>query len=79
MIELIRPKLIADGMFLIGLDIAGDRLLEINLESPGGLRGAGILEGGIDFALPVVKALERKVLYKQNYGSTISNAAIATM
>ncbi|CAH1000622.1 Glutathione synthetase [Neolewinella maritima] len=78
MIEMIRPKLIADGMFLVGLDIAGDRLLEINLESPGGLRGAGLLEG-VDFTTPVVEALERKILCKQNYGTRISNRMIATM
>ncbi len=78
MVELIRPKLVADGMFLVGLDIAGKRLLEINLESPGGLRGAGILEG-TDFTVPVVEALERKVLYKKNYGHSIANRTIATM
>ena len=78
MIELIRPKLVADGMFLVGLDIAGDRLLEINLESPGGLRGAGLLEG-VDFTLPVVEALERKVLCMQNYGNRIPNRTIASL
>ncbi|NJB84611.1 glutathione synthase [Lewinella marina] len=78
MVELIRPKLIADGMFLVGLDIAGDRLLEINLESPGGLRGAGILEG-VDFTVPVAEALEKKVLCMQNYGSRIPNRTIATL
>jgi glutathione synthase len=78
MVELIRPKLIADGMFLVGLDIAGTKLLEINLESPGGLRGAGILEG-VDFTVPVVEALEKKVLCKQNYGWRIPNRTIATL
>ncbi|WP_420461030.1 glutathione synthetase [Neolewinella sp.] len=78
MIELIRPKLIADGMFLVGLDIAGDRLLEINLESPGGLRGAGILEG-VDFTIPVVESLENKVLCMQNYGRRIPNRTVATL
>ncbi|WP_116107742.1 glutathione synthetase [Lewinella sp. IMCC34191] len=78
MIELIRPKLIADGMFLVGVDIAGTRLLEINLESPGGLRGAGILEG-VDFTVPVVEALEKKVLCMRNYGNRIPNRTIATL
>lgn len=78
MIELIRPKLIADGMFLVGLDIAGTRLLEINLESPGGLRGAGMLEG-VDFTVPVVESLEKKVLCMQNYGNRIPNRTIATL
>lgn len=43
--ELVRPKLIQDGMFLVGLDIVGDKLLEINVFSPGGLEGAEHIEG----------------------------------
>ncbi len=78
MVELVKPKLVADGMFLVGLDVAGTRLLEINLESPGGLRGAGILEE-TDFTVPVAEALERKVLYRTNYGRGIANRTIATM
>ena len=78
MVELIRPKLIADGMFLVGLDVAGDRLLEINLESPGGLRGAGMLEG-VDFTVPVAEAIEKKVLCMRNYGNRIPNRTIATL
>ncbi len=34
--EIVRPKLVADGMFLVGLDIVGDRILEINVFTPGG-------------------------------------------
>ena len=35
--EAVRPKLMADGMFLVGLDIVGDKLMEVNVFSPGGL------------------------------------------
>ena len=35
--EIVRPKLVRDGMFLVGLDIVGDKLMEINVFSPGGL------------------------------------------
>ena len=34
--EAVRPKLLADGMFLVGLDIVGDKLMEVNVFSPGG-------------------------------------------
>jgi glutathione synthase len=34
--ETVRPKLVADGMFLVGLDIIGDKILEINVFTPGG-------------------------------------------
>ncbi|MEO7658833.1 MAG: glutathione synthase, partial [Pyrinomonadaceae bacterium] len=29
--EIVRPKLVADGMFMVGLDIVGDKLMEINV------------------------------------------------
>jgi glutathione synthase len=35
--EMVRPKLVQDGMFLVGLDIVGNKLLEINVFTPGGL------------------------------------------
>ena len=37
LVEAVRPKLLADGMFLVGLDIVGDKLMEVNVFSPGGL------------------------------------------
>jgi glutathione synthase len=36
-VDAVRPKLLADGMFLVGLDIVGDKLMEVNVFSPGGL------------------------------------------
>ena len=38
--EIVRPKVVQDGMFLVGLDIVGDKLMEINVFSPGGLGSA---------------------------------------
>lgn len=34
--ELVRPKIVAAGHFLIGLDIVGDKMAEINPISTGG-------------------------------------------
>ena len=34
MVEVVRPKLVSDGMFLVGLDIVGDKLMEINAPPP---------------------------------------------
>ena len=34
LVDLVRPKLIGDGMFLVGLDIVGDKLMEVNVFSP---------------------------------------------
>ena len=40
--EMVRPRLVEDGMFLVGLDIVGDKLMEINVFSPGGLGSAEV-------------------------------------
>ena len=58
--ELVGPQLIEDGMFLAGLDIVGDRILEINVFSPGGFGSVEQLTG-VDFNVVVLDALERKV------------------
>ena len=49
LVEIVRPKLVSDGMFLVGLDIVADKLIEINVFSPGGL-GSSSEFAGVDFA-----------------------------
>lgn len=75
--EVVRPKLIADGMFLVGLDLAGDKLMEINVFSPGGLGSVKQLQG-VDFARVVIEALEQKVQYRRIYGR-FANSELASM
>ena len=70
--EIVRPKLVADGMFLVGLDIVGDKLMEINVFSPGGLGSAQSFEN-VNFASAVVQALERKVQYMGFYQRNFNN------
>ena len=77
-VEVVRPKLVQDGMFLVGLDIAGDKLIEINVFSPGGLNISSQLEK-VDFSEPVIEALEQKVYYRQTYGDKVSNKTLAMM
>jgi glutathione synthase len=77
-INKIRPKLIADGLFFTGIDVVGDKLLEVNLMSPGGLNSAGKL-AETDFTAPIIKSLENKVMMKKLYGHVLSNTEIATM
>lgn len=78
LVEMVGPKLIADGMFLVGLDIVKDKLMEINVFTPGGL-GSAQQATGVDFAEIVIADLERKVRGKKYYGRNISNVQIATM
>lgn len=74
---LVRPLLKQDGIFLCGLDIVGDKLVEINTVSPGGLWSAGRFEG-VDFGVAVVEAVERKLEAKRA-DPGLSNRALASL
>jgi glutathione synthase len=76
LVELVRPKLVADGMFLVGLDIVGDKLMEINVFSPGGLGSAQALYE-VNFAPAIIAELERKVNIRRHYPE-IDNHSLAT-
>jgi len=76
--EIVRPKLIADGMFLVGLDIVGDKLMEINVFSPGGLGSAAKFEK-VDFSAAVIHALERKAEARTHGRGTLTNLQLATL
>jgi len=77
-VEVVAPKLIRDGLFFVGLDIIKDKLIEINVLSPGGMNRFPDV-GLSDFSDVVVKAIERKLEYKKHYGNKISNRELATM
>ncbi len=78
LVEMVRPKLVQDGMFLVGLDVVGDKLMEINVFSPGGLGSAQKFEG-VDFSVAVIRALERKVGFMTYYRRDFDNSNIATL
>jgi len=74
----VRPKLLQDGMFLVGLDIAGDKLMEINVFSPGGLTSISQMYD-LDFTGAVIDALEEKVYYMRHYDRRFDNMEMATL
>ena len=76
--EIIRPKLIADGMFLVGIDIVGDKILEVNVFSPGNLKSCSTL-AGIDFSEAIIESVERKVEIKNEYGGAFDNRHLAML
>jgi glutathione synthase len=76
--ELIRPKLVADGMFLVGIDIVGDRILEVNVFSPGNLNSCSRL-AGVDFSVPIIDAIERKVAIANQYSQSFENHRLAAL
>lgn len=76
--EIVRPKIVQDGMFLVGLDIVGDKLMEINVFSPGGLGSAQKFEK-VNFSHAVIEALERKVDYMRYYRRNFDNVELASL
>jgi len=76
--EIVRPKLVTDGMFLVGLDIVGEKLMEVNVFSPGGFGSAQSFEK-VNFAQGVISALERKVDYVNSYRRRFSNVQMNTL
>lgn len=75
---LVRPKLIQDGMFLVGLDIVGEKILEINVFTPGGLFSICDL-ADTNFAETIIEAIERKVAIRDGYKKVIENRALACL
>ncbi len=58
-VEAMSDKLVADGLFLVGIDVIGGKVVEINAESPGGMQSVERLYE-VDVAETVIDALERR-------------------
>lgn len=56
----IAGRLRRDGMFLVGVDMIADKVIEINVESPGGLQSVEHFTG-IDFCPAIIDSLQRRV------------------
>lgn len=65
-------------MFLVGLDIVGDKLMEVNVFSPGGHGSCQALYD-VDFAPAIIQDLERKVTLRDHYGEQLANISRATL
>ncbi|SDB35226.1 glutathione synthase [Flavobacteriaceae bacterium MAR_2010_188] len=76
--DIVRPKLVQDGMFMVGIDIVGNKLMEINVFSPGGLNVMGQMYK-VDFSTKVIEDIERKVRYKNMYSEYLQNERLATL
>ncbi len=62
-VEAMGKKLVADGMFFVGIDVIGDKVVEINAESPGGMQAVEWLYE-LDVCPTVIDALERRTSSK---------------
>ena len=72
--DILRPKLLADGLTFVAIDIVGDRILELNVFTPGGLHAIAELYG-VDAAQVVIADLERRVRLRAAYRTTFDPEA----
>jgi len=77
LVDAVRPFLIRNGIFFAGMDIVGNKLLEINVLSPGGLDNADKLEG-VNFVAGVIDAIENKLNYFEKHRINSDNSDLAT-
>jgi len=69
----IKDKLIEDGLYFVGIDVIGNRLVEINCVSPGGIPRINLLDA-VKLESEVIDFIERKVKEQKNeYKRTFSD------
>jgi glutathione synthase len=59
-VERIAPRLRADGLFFVGIDVIGGRLTEINVTSPTGIQEMGRLDG-VAYEARVIDRVEARL------------------
>jgi glutathione synthase len=72
--DILRPRLLADGLTFVAVDIVGDRILELNVFTPGGLHAVAELYG-VDASEVVIADLERRVRLRAAYRTTFDPEA----
>src|SRR6187401_3613464 len=68
--DLLRPRLVADGLYFVGVDLVGDKILEINVFATGGIANINELYD-VDIGTAVIRDLERKVELRSVYREPI--------
>jgi glutathione synthase len=72
--DILRPKLLLDGLYFVGVDVVGDKILELNVFTPGGIHSIAELYG-FDVAEIVIRDLERRVRLRAAYRTTFDPEA----
>ena len=67
--DLLRPKLLVDGLTFVSVDLAGGKILELNAFSPGGIHSLREIYR-MDVAQAILSDLERRVRLRDAYRST---------
>jgi glutathione synthase len=69
--DLLRPRLVADGLYFVGVDVVGDKVLEINVFAPGGIHNINELYK-VNVGEAVIQDLEKKVAVRAAYNDTLA-------
>lgn len=67
--DLLRPKLMADGLYFVSVDLAGGKILELNAFCPGGIHSLREIYR-MDVARIIICDLERRVRLRAAYRGT---------
>ena len=78
MAEICRPKLIRDGMYLAGLDIVANKMMEVNVDTPGGVNLTEDMTG-VNFSGAIIDDMEAKVRIRRHYKDRLPTAALSVM
>lgn len=76
--DAVKSFLVLNGIFFAGLDIVDNKILEVNLLSPGALESASKMEG-VNFFVKVINAIEDKVNYRIQHPGKFDNIKLATL
>jgi glutathione synthase len=72
--EILRPKLLADGLYFVSVDLVGDKILGLNVFTPSGLRSLSDIYQ-VEVGEIVVRDLERRVRLRAAYRTTFDPEA----
>jgi len=66
----IKDRLVEDGLYLVGVDVLGDKLVEVNCVSPGGIPRINRLNN-VKLEVKVIDFIEQRVKERQRKRSKI--------
>ncbi|TMM42508.1 glutathione synthase [Colwellia ponticola] len=78
----IGPKLVRDGLYFVGIDVINEKLIEVNVQSPGGimrinkLNNVKLQKKVIDFAEGVIHAKEALAQRRNEFRKAIDDAHV---
>lgn len=78
----IGPKLVRDGLYFVGIDVINEKLIEVNVQSPGGimrinkLNNVKLQKKVVDFVESVINAKEALTQRKNEFRQAIDDAHV---